>query len=50
MNVVILSEFEECMKPSELRFDRLSLWARVLDLSFQLEGEEVVATDREEDR
>ncbi|KAM0841704.1 hypothetical protein ACQ4PT_058843 [Festuca glaucescens] len=36
MNVVILSEFEECMKPSELRFDRLSLWARVPNLPFNL--------------
>jgi hypothetical protein len=31
-NAVILSEFEECMKPSELRFDRLSIWARVMNL------------------
>ncbi|KAM0866451.1 hypothetical protein ACQ4PT_042616 [Festuca glaucescens] len=37
MNVVILSEFEECMKLTELRFDWLSLWARVLlNLPFNL--------------
>jgi hypothetical protein len=35
-NAVILSEFEECMKPSELKFDRLSLWARVINLPFNL--------------
>ncbi|KAK1670691.1 hypothetical protein QYE76_058850 [Lolium multiflorum] len=35
-NAVILSEFEDCMKPSELKFDRLSLWARVLNLPFNL--------------
>jgi hypothetical protein len=36
MNVVILSEFEECMRPSELKFDKLSQWARVLNLPFNL--------------
>jgi hypothetical protein len=35
-NAVILSEFEEHMKPSELKFDRLSMWARVMDLPFHL--------------
>jgi hypothetical protein len=35
-NAVILSEFEDCMKPSELRFDRLQLWARVMNLPFNL--------------
>ena len=35
-NVVILSEFEDCMCPSELKFDKLQLWARVLNLPFNL--------------
>jgi hypothetical protein len=35
-NAVILSEFEDCMQPSELNFDRLQLWARVLNLAFNL--------------
>jgi hypothetical protein len=35
-NDVILSEFEDCMKPSELRFDKLQLWARVVNLPFNL--------------
>jgi hypothetical protein len=35
-NAVILSEFEECMQPSELRFDRLQLWARIMNLPFNL--------------
>lgn len=35
-NVVILSEFDECMRPSELKFDKLQLWARVLNLPFNL--------------
>ncbi|KAM0872458.1 hypothetical protein ACQ4PT_038703 [Festuca glaucescens] len=35
-NVVILSEFEDCMQPSELKFDRLQMWARVLNLPFNL--------------
>jgi hypothetical protein len=35
-NAVILSEYEECVKPSELKFDRLSIWVRVLDLPFNL--------------
>ncbi|KAM0920359.1 hypothetical protein ACQ4PT_007552 [Festuca glaucescens] len=35
-NVVILSEFGGCMKPSELKFDRLSLWARIINLPFNL--------------
>ena len=34
--VVILSDFEECMKPSKLKFDSIMLWARVLNLSFNL--------------
>jgi hypothetical protein len=35
-NAVILSEYEECMKPSQLKFDRLSIWVRVLNLPFNL--------------
>ncbi|KAM0831023.1 hypothetical protein ACQ4PT_065803 [Festuca glaucescens] len=35
-NAVILSEFEDCMKPSELKFDRLSLWDRIINLPFNL--------------
>ena len=35
-NAIILSEFEDCMKPSELKFDRLEVWVRVLNLPFHL--------------
>jgi hypothetical protein len=35
-NAVILSEFEDCMKPSELKFGRLQLWARIKNLHFNL--------------
>jgi hypothetical protein len=35
-NAVILCEFEEYMKPAELRFDRLQLWVRVMNLPFNL--------------
>ncbi|KAM0880812.1 hypothetical protein ACQ4PT_033324 [Festuca glaucescens] len=35
-NVVILKEFEDCLTPSELCFDRLQIWARVLNLPFNL--------------
>ena len=35
-NAVILSEFEDCMKPSKLKFDRLTMWARILNLPFNL--------------
>ncbi|KAM0880761.1 hypothetical protein ACQ4PT_033362 [Festuca glaucescens] len=35
-NAVILVEFEDCMKPSGLKFDRLSVWARVMNLPFNL--------------
>jgi hypothetical protein len=33
---VIPSEFEECMKPSELLFEWLWIWVRVMDLLFNL--------------
>ena len=35
-NAIILSEFEECMKPSELCFDKLQVWIRILNLPFNL--------------
>ncbi|KAM0863587.1 hypothetical protein ACQ4PT_044496 [Festuca glaucescens] len=35
-NAVILEEFVDCMQPSELKFDRLQLWVRVLNLPFNL--------------
>lgn len=35
-NDVILSEFDECMRPSKLRFDKLQMWARVVNLPFNL--------------
>jgi hypothetical protein len=35
-NAVILEEFVECMQPSELKFDKLQLWARILNLPFNL--------------
>ncbi|KAM0850525.1 hypothetical protein ACQ4PT_053028 [Festuca glaucescens] len=35
-NAVILEEFVNCMQPSELRFDQLQLWVRVLNLPFNL--------------
>jgi hypothetical protein len=35
-NAVILEEFVEYMQPSELKFDKLQLWARVLNLPFNL--------------
>jgi hypothetical protein len=35
-NAMILNEFEDCMTPSKLCFDRLQLWARVLKLPFNL--------------
>ncbi|KAE8786045.1 hypothetical protein D1007_40151 [Hordeum vulgare] len=38
-HVVILAEFDDFMKLSELKFDKLKLWARVLNLSFNLQSE-----------
>ncbi|KAM0904561.1 hypothetical protein ACQ4PT_017923 [Festuca glaucescens] len=35
-NDVVSSEFEDCMTPSELKFDRLQLWARIMNLPFNL--------------
>ena len=28
-HAVILADFDDCMRPSELKFDKLQLWARV---------------------
>jgi hypothetical protein len=36
VNAVILEKFVECMQPSELKFDKLQVWARVLNLRFNL--------------
>ena len=30
-NVVVLAEFDECMMPDEVKFDRLQVWARVIN-------------------
>ena len=38
-HAVILSEFDDCMRPSELKFDRLQLWARVPNLPYNLRNE-----------
>ncbi|KAE8815176.1 hypothetical protein D1007_07499 [Hordeum vulgare] len=38
-HAVILAEFEDCMKSSKLKFDKLQLWARVLNLPFNLQYE-----------
>ncbi|KAI5013974.1 hypothetical protein ZWY2020_055364 [Hordeum vulgare] len=35
-NAVILAEFRDCMRPDEVQFDRLSLWARVPNLPYNL--------------
>lgn len=35
-HAVILADFEECMRPDEVRFDRLQLWARVINLPYNL--------------
>lgn len=35
-NAVILAEFEDCMRPDELKFDRLQVWARILNLPYNL--------------
>nr|XP_020172404.1 uncharacterized protein LOC109757973 [Aegilops tauschii subsp. strangulata] len=38
-NAVVLAEFDDCMRPDELKFDRLQIWARVVDLPFNLRDE-----------
>ena len=38
-HTVILSDFDECLRPSELQFDKIHLWARVVNLPFNLHDE-----------
>ena len=38
-HAVILSEFDESMRPCELRFNRLKVWARVVNLPFHLRND-----------
>jgi hypothetical protein len=38
-HAVILEEFEEHMQPSELKFDKLQIWARVLNLPYNLRND-----------
>ena len=38
-HAVILSEFDDFMRPSELSFDKLQVWARVVNLPFNLQDE-----------
>jgi hypothetical protein len=35
-NAVIIEEFVDHMQPSELKFDKLQVWARVMNLPFNL--------------
>lgn len=38
-HAVILEQFEECMRPSELKFDKLQLCARVINLPYNLRND-----------
>ncbi|KAE8804669.1 Alanyl-tRNA synthetase [Hordeum vulgare] len=38
-NDVALAEFDDCMRPDEVKFDRLSLWARVPNLPYNLHND-----------
>lgn len=38
-NAVVLAEFDECMRPDEVKFDRLHIWARVMNLPYNLRDE-----------
>lgn len=38
-HVVILEKFEDHMQPSELKFDKLSVWARVVNLPYNLRND-----------
>lgn len=38
-HAVILSEFDECMRPSELQFNRLQVWIRAVNLLFNLRND-----------
>lgn len=35
-NVVILVDFEDCIRPDEVKFDRLHLWAMIPNLRYNL--------------
>lgn len=35
-NAVILAEFEDCMRPDEVKFNWLQVWARVMNLPYNL--------------
>ena len=35
-NAVILADFEDCMRPDEVKFERLHLWARVPNLPYNM--------------
>ncbi|KAI4970714.1 hypothetical protein ZWY2020_001628 [Hordeum vulgare] len=38
-NAVVLAEFDECMCPSELSFDKIHMWVRVVNLPFNLRND-----------
>nr|XP_020193378.1 uncharacterized protein LOC109779177 [Aegilops tauschii subsp. strangulata] len=38
-NAVVLAEFDECMRPDEVKFDKLMVWARVVNLPYNLRDE-----------
>lgn len=38
-HAVILEEFEECTRPSELVFDRLRAWSKVVNLPHNLRND-----------
>ena len=35
-NAVVLAEFDDCMRPDEVKFDKLQVWARVVNLPYNL--------------
>ena len=38
-NAVVPAEFDDCMRPDEVQFDRLQIWARVMNLPYNLRDE-----------
>ncbi|KAE8801707.1 Alanyl-tRNA synthetase [Hordeum vulgare] len=38
-NAIVLAEFDDCMRPDEVKFDRPSLWARVPNLPYNLRND-----------
>lgn len=36
---MILAEFDECMRPDEVKFDRLNIWARILNLPYHMRND-----------